>query len=309
LNPDVIARFDTVRASQAAPDRVLVEGARGEPPPATIKVAVNYFGGYRNSMMIRVPEPQLDRKTEIIAETLFERLGGRERFAVSDCKLIRSNRHDPHSNDEAFALLRVTVMDKDAERVGRHFSSTVVEMATGSVPGFSLMHPPTDASPYLVYWPAAVDSRHIQQHVFVGDQERVIDAVGPAPPVNVVTPRLTVPRATRGPSVRQQLGRLYGTRSGDKGGNANLGVWGPTMMAYAFLRGYLSVKQLKVLLPDLEPYRIERFELPNLYALNFYIHGLLGDGVSASTRLDPQAKTLGEYLRSKMVDLPVAILQ
>jgi hypothetical protein len=308
FNPDVTARFDTLRLTQEGPDRVRVEGVRGEPPPTTTKVCINTFGGYRNSMMVRVPEPHVERKRDLISDTLFEKLGGRERFAVTDVKLIRSDRPDPRHNDQAFAILKVTVMDPSEEKVGRAFSSTVVEMATAHVPGLSLMQPPDDATPYLVYWPALIDSKHIRQRVVLDDVERLVDAVPPAPPVEVRVVRPTLPRVTRGPSVHQYFGRLFGARSGDKGGNANLGVWARAPEQYSFLHSFLTVDKLKSLLHDLEPFEIDRHELPNLYALNFYIRGLLGDGVAASTRLDPQAKTLGEYLRAKMVDIPVAIL-
>jgi hypothetical protein len=104
------------------------------------------------------------------------------------------------------------------------------------------------------------------------------------------------------------FGKAFATRSGDKGGNANLGVWARTPVAFAFLQEFLSIDQLKNLLQDLQDYEIERYELPNLLALNFYIKGILGDGVAASLKSDPQAKTLGEYLRAKIVEMPKAIL-
>ena len=103
------------------------------------------------------------------------------------------------------------------------------------------------------------------------------------------------------------FGRLFGTRSGDKGGNANLGVWARGPAAFGFLRRFLSVEQLQKLLPDLQPFAIERYELPNLRALNFYIRGILGEGVAASLRSDPQAKTLGEYLRARIIEVPAGL--
>ncbi|MFO7884230.1 MAG: hypothetical protein R6U68_05355 [Desulfobacteraceae bacterium] len=105
------------------------------------------------------------------------------------------------------------------------------------------------------------------------------------------------------------LGRLFAARSGDKGGNANLGVWAGTDQAHAFLSHYLTCDCLKTLLPDLEPFEITRYDLPNLRAVNFYIKGLLGHGVAASMRSDPQAKTLGEYLRAKIIPVPLSVLE
>ena len=108
--------------------------------------------------------------------------------------------------------------------------------------------------------------------------------------------------------MRAPLGRVAGARSGDKGGNANLGVWARTDAGYAWLAGFLTVARLKELLPETAPLPVERYELPNVRALNFVIAGLLGEGVAASTRLDPQAKSLGEWLRARVVDVPRELL-
>jgi hypothetical protein len=107
---------------------------------------------------------------------------------------------------------------------------------------------------------------------------------------------------------RVPLGEVVGARSGDKGGDANLGVWARTDQAHAWMRQFLTVERLKELLPETAALDVDRYELPNLKALNFVIHGLLGRGVAASTRFDPQAKALGEWLRSRVVDVPEELL-
>jgi hypothetical protein len=116
------------------------------------------------------------------------------------------------------------------------------------------------------------------------------------------------PRAAAGPTVRAPLGRIAGARSGDKGGNANVGLWARDPAAFAWLRGELTVERIRALLPEAAGLEIRRYELPNLAALNFVIIGLLGRGVAASARPDPQAKGLGEYLRSRPVDVPESLL-
>jgi hypothetical protein len=110
------------------------------------------------------------------------------------------------------------------------------------------------------------------------------------------------------PTVTAPLGRICAARSGDKGGNANVGIWTRDPAAYPWLRGYLTVERLRTLLPESAPLDVRRFELPNLSALNFVIVGLLGEGVASSTRPDPQAKGLGEYLRSRCAEIPAALL-
>ena len=120
---------------------------------------------------------------------------------------------------------------------------------------------------------------------------------------------VTIPKVPAGERTTIPFGRLFGTRSGDKGGCANLGVWAKTDAAYGFLYEFLTVEEFKRLLPDMAEYEIDRYELPNLLALNFYIHGVLQDGVSSSTRVDGQAKSMGEYLRAKYIQAPAVLLE
>jgi len=131
------------------------------------------------------------------------------------------------------------------------------------------------------------------------------------PGVAAAPPPLPAPPAPPpgGPTVRAPLGRAFGARSGDKGGNANVGVWARGPEGYAFLASFLTVENFRALLPEARGLQVRRYELPNLLALNFVVVGLLGEGVSSSTRIDPQAKGLGEWLRARVVDLPVALVE
>ena len=102
---------------------------------------------------------------------------------------------------------------------------------------------------------------------------------------------------------------MFGARSGDKGGNANVGIWARSERAYRFLDGFLTVERFRELIPEARDLDVHRYELPNLRSLNFVVVGLLGEGVSSSTRVDPQAKGLSEWLRARVVDLPVELLE
>jgi hypothetical protein len=104
------------------------------------------------------------------------------------------------------------------------------------------------------------------------------------------------------------LGTLIGARSGDKGGNANVGFWARNDDAAQWLLGWLDEKAFRALLPEADGLAVDVHPLPNLRAVNVVVHGLLGEGVASSTRFDPQAKGLGEYLRSRLVDLPAHLL-
>jgi hypothetical protein len=308
LTPDVAARFDTIEISQEGPDRTKITGVKGEPPPATTKVCINNAGNYRNSMTIVLTGLDIEKKAKIFEDALFDSLGGRGKFAVENVQLIRSDKEDPQTNDEAFAYLRVSVMDPDAKKVGK-FSAKIVELGLANIPGFTATAPPTKGGPAIIHWPTLISTRHIQQKVMLEQKVVMVDSVLPDPSVpEPDAKKITIPPMPAGKMIRMPLGRVFATRSGDKGGNANLGVWAKTPEAYAFLRVFLTTDKLKELLRDMSGFEMERYEFPNLLAVNFYIKGVLGEGVAASMRSDPQAKTLGEYLRAKVIEMPEAIV-
>lgn len=355
-NPDATVRLNSIRLTQEGPDRVLVHDVRGIPGPDHVKVAINYLGGYRNSMTFVLTGLDIEEKAAIAERTLWSLIpGGKDAFDDVDVTLIRSDRSDPATNDDALAYLRITVMDRDQAKVGRAFSNKVIEMVLASYPGFFTTSPPTDASSFGVYWPSLVPA-DFPHHVTVIDGERIpIDPPPPPPVLDVkrqprkpgsggngssplgppATPmlrpdpdslatllddlarqRLSVEVGGEGPpywdqvvTLRAPLGHVVGARSGDKGGNANVGVWTRDDDAYDWLTWFLTVDRLRELMPtETNGLEVERYELPNLRALNFVLKGLLGRGVAASTRTDPQAKGLGEYLRAKVVDVPAHLL-
>ncbi len=310
LNPDVTARFDTIRLAQDGADRVTVTGVKGEPPPPTTKLCLNYLGGFRNSVTFVLTGLDIPEKAKLIEDTFWPMVGGREAFAEAHASLVRGDREDPESNEAASAHLKLTVKDRDPARVGRAFSNRAIEMALAHYPGFHMTSPPAEESPYAVYWPALVPSELIEQVVHLGGEAVTIAPVlPPSRPAVVDVPAVTLPPAPPGATKKAPLGRLFGTRSGDKGGNANLGVWAKSPEAYTWLVATLTPERLTQLLPECRGLAVERHLLPNLLALNFVVKGLLGEGVSSSTRSDPQAKSLGEYLRAKHVEIPTALLQ
>jgi hypothetical protein len=309
LNPDATARFDTIRLEPVGPDRVRVSGVRGEPPPPDTKLCLNYVGGYRNSMTFVLTGLDIPDKAKLVEDTFWPLVGGRERFAETAVSLVRSDREDPESNEAAMAFLKLTVKDPDAAKVGRAWSNRAIEMALGHYPGFHMTSPPTEEAAYAVYWPALVPSSLIEQVVHVDGERIAVEPVLPPGHHRPVTPgSVALPPPPDGPTVRAPLGRVAGARSGDKGGNANVGLWARTPAAYAWLERTLTSDRLRSLVPEARGLRIERHPLPNLLALNFVIEGLLGEGVSSSTRSDPQAKSLGEYVRARVVDVPEALL-
>ena len=308
LNPDVSADFSTIRLTQEAADRVRISGVRGVPPPSTAKVALNLVGGFRNSMTFLLTGLDIEAKADLVKRQLGPALADIESVTWA---LARTDREDPETNEQAVATLRVTVKDPDAAKIGRPFSSAAVEIALASYPGCTLTSPPGEATMYGVYWPALVATEEVEQVVVLDDASRTTienPGAGSSGRPRVVEVRTPTP-VSAGEHLRAPLGSVAGARSGDKGGNANLGVWVESDEAFDWLSRGLTVEKFKELLPETMEYDVERFDLPNIRALNFVIHGLLGEGVAAGTRQDPQAKGLGEWLRARHVNIPLSLLE
>ncbi|NVJ17284.1 acyclic terpene utilization AtuA family protein [Myxococcus sp. AM010] len=306
--PDATARFDTIALASHGKDRVRISGVRGEPPPPTVKVCLNNLGGYRNEATFILVGLDIEEKARLAREQLEAALTRKPKEL--QWMLTRTDREDAATEEQAAAFLRVVVKDADAKVVGRAFSGAAVELALGSYPGFTMTAPPSDGAPYGVYTPAYVEAGRVEHVAVLEDGTRTA-----APPpgetraLEPVEPPPLPPPAPGGPTRRAPLGRIVAARSGDKGGTANIGVWARTDAAWRWLVHALTVEKLRDLLPETAPLPLERHVFPNLRGLNFVVEGLLGEGVSSSTRFDPQGKALGEWLRSRHMDIPEALLR
>lgn len=305
--PDATARFDTIAVESAGADRVRISGVRGEPPPPDVKVCLNRLGGFRNEAEFMLVGLDIEEKAALVRAQFDAALDPRPSEVVYT--LARTDHPDAPSEEQASATLRVTVKDADSKVVGRHFSSAAVELALASYPGFFVPRLPGDAAPFGVYTPAWVDTGKVPHVAVLPDGTRT----DVAPPDEtrgleaVSAPALPAPLPP-GPTRRVPLGRVALARSGDKGGDANIGVWVRTEEAWRWLAHALTEEALRTLLPETRGLTVHRYALPNLRALNFVVEGLLGEGVSSSTRFDPQAKALGEWLRARHVDIPESLL-
>ena len=311
LNPDVISHFDTLEITQESQDRVLVKNNRGSSPTKTHKVCINLVGGYRNGIELLLTGLDIEEKSKLIVDQIFKSLGGREQFDKVDIQLHRTDKENPTSNEEAQAFLRIDVMSSNPDLVGRLFNAKIIELALANFPGWTGRSGVVPSGAYIEYWPALVNSKYIKEHIHIDG--KVID-VTPTSQMDLEEKYYQkVPYENNKLDINnfkeEYFGKIFGTRSGDKGGCANLGVWAKSQDAYSFLFEFLTVKKLKELMPDLDEFQIDRYELPNILSLNFYVHGILQDGVSSSTRMDGQAKSLGEYLRAKKINFPEQLLK
>jgi hypothetical protein len=302
--PDATLRLDSVQLAEHGPDRVAISGVRGEPPPPTLKVSLNSLGGYRNQVEFVLTGLDIDAKAQLVKDQLAAVLPPEVQW-----ELARTDSQDAATEEEASATLRCVARGSDPKAIGRAFSGAAVELALASYPGFHLTGPPGDAQPYGVFTAGYIDRSQVRQVAVLpgGEQADVPDpatTVALAPADAAAAPSWTGGRPVR----RAPLGTVAGARSGDKGGDANVGTWARDENAYAWLVSALTVERLRELLPEAAGLPVTRYLLPNLHAVNFVIEGLLGQGVAAAARFDPQAKAVGEWLRARYLEIPEELL-
>ncbi len=315
LGPDVTVHLDSVRLAQQGEDRVAISGVVGEAPPEQLKVCVNELGGWRNSVELVLTGLDVEAKAAWVREQLTPRLGAAE-VVWSE---VTPPPVDAATEEAASTLLRCTVKDPSPEPVGRAFTAATVELALASYPGFTMTAPPAAGTPYGVYRAAYVDRAEVTHTVVHADGRREVVADPTA-----FTPATEAPGARPSPypsspdvlTRRMPLGTFVHARSGDKGGDANIGLWvahdGVDPQTYdarvQWLFKMMSPRGIGALLPEAADLDVDVWLLPHLGAVNLVVHGLLGQGVAASTRFDPQAKGLGEWLRSRTVSIEKSLL-
>ncbi|WP_172800278.1 MULTISPECIES: acyclic terpene utilization AtuA family protein [unclassified Mycobacterium] len=303
-NPDATLRVDSIELSGDGRDRVGIAGVRGEPPPPTLKVSLNSIGGFRNDVTLVLTGLDIEAKADLVRRQLESSLTVKP--AEMEWTLARTDHADADTEEAASALLRCVVRDPDPANVGRQFSSAAVELALASYPGFHATSPPGQGQVYGVFRPAFVAATEVPHVAVYADGRRVeippaAETMELAPVSPLASPEPLPVGATR----RLPLGTIAGARSGDKGGSANVGVWVRTEEQWRWLSHELTIEKLRELLPETADLTVTRHLLPNLRAVNFVIEGILGEGVAYQARFDPQAKGLGEWLRSRTVDIPV----
>ena len=329
LGPDASVHLDSVDLAEDGDDRVRISGVRGQAPPPQLKVCVNELGGFRNTLEFVLTGLEIDAKADWVRAQMEAALVKHPPASV-EWALARTERENASTEEAASCRLRCTVKDADANIVGKAFTAAAIELGLASYPGFTLTAPPARATPYGIYRPAYVDQAAVEHTVVHddGSSQRIEpppefadpsqareflrgdgrDTAGrPKESTAAMADRMAagVPRdvVTR----RLPFGTFVHARSGDKGGDANIGLWvdqsrnGPERVAW--LTKVVTPSRIRDLIPECADLQIEVYPLPNLGAVNVLIRGLLGDGVAASSRFDPQAKGLGEWLRSRHVSI------
>jgi Acyclic terpene utilisation family protein AtuA len=311
ITPDVVADFGSIRLEQAGRDRVRVWGIKGRPAPPSLKVSASYFDGWKASGTLIISAPEAAEKSRAFATLFWKRLG--VSFAARHVELIgHSACWGPLAApvDPPEVLLRLSVRDADKGAI-EQFSKMVPAVILSGPPGVAVTGGRPQAQEVVAYWPALVPRDRVKATVVTRDGERLLDWPTPivAPKKPSPQPREKWPKAKGSTKrVTTTLARLAHARSGDKGDTANIGLIARAPEIYPWLRATVTAAVVKRRFKGLCLGKVERFEVPNLWALNFLLHESLGGGGTVSLRLDAQGKTLSHALLAMEVRAPQALL-
>lgn len=310
FNPDATACFDTIKLQLLEKDKVLITGVKGLAPPRELKVSVNVFGGYKNSVEFVLTGLDRKEKAEAVKNAFLSSIdtAGIDELVVDFVDLAKEN---TPRNQEACSFLRIIAKSREHKPVSRQFSQAATELALANYPGFFMTSPPKDATEFGIFWPCLIPRDKVKINIHMPDQTYEFSENFDCDftDLNKARPKYEAPKFNYSQTQLLPLGTIVGGRSGDKGGDANVGFFVFNQESYDWLASYLTEEKLRELLLEAKDLKIIRTLFPNLLAVNFVIKGLLGQGVAASTRFDPQAKGLAEYLRSRLVEIPTNLIE
>lgn len=319
--PDATLRLDRVQVEDLGDNRVRISGATGELPPPTTKVSVNRIGGYRNELHVYLTGLDIEAKADLFIRQMDT---VQPRPATVEYRLERTDHPDASTQAAATARLSCVCWDNSpepgvAEKTVNAWARGAIGIGLGTYSGAFFDGTPPRGTAYGVYEPAYVPNDLPRHTAHRPDGTAVpIDPPERTAPVGPALTDLPVPTpspdaaAAFGTTHRGPLGLLVDARSGDKGGSANIGLWVRTDLTvdreevYRWLLSTVTTDSLRTLLPEIadRDLVVDIHPVPHLLAVNVVIQDILGHGVAHGARFDPQAKGLGEWLRSRHVDLP-----
>jgi hypothetical protein len=342
LNPDVLALIDEANLKQVGENRVLVTGIGGSAPPPTTKLAVCLHGGYQAEIFVYFAGLDVDDKIALLRAQLMDKVDPTDYLTLSIEPYGGRSVSNPRTQAECTVQVRLFAQAK-TESVLEQFKQDIFYNGMQGCCGFHVaMDWRTMAPrPFVRYFPAIINQEILNQTVTFLHRDKA-ELLVPKPPAQhyrlfagqaSYEPRQPFDLESFGQTQRRPLGEplricqglssfisnadvfffigdLVFARSGDKGGNANVGFWVRNPEAWPWLKSFLDSRQLIQLLgDDWKPwYRVERFEFPHLWAVHFVVYGILQEGIASSSILDGFAKSFGEFLRARFVDIPMELL-
>ncbi|KAL0578130.1 hypothetical protein V5O48_003873 [Marasmius crinis-equi] len=313
LNPDVVASLEDIKIEQVGKDRVRLYGVRGLPPPPTTKLAAYTLAGYQAELTLFAVGLDIKEKFELQKAQILGQVD-QSQYSTISIHTYGTCPENPQSQNDATVAIRHFIQAPKAEAI-LGFWRTLFGIWLGGYAGAHLNMDTRTATPkpHLEYFPALIPQHLVQLKAHVEDQVLPVTPVSRVEPFDgqrSYGPRVTTSLSDFGPSAKAPLGKLVYARSGDKGGNANVGLWVHHDDEWLWLQSFLTVEKFKELLGrDYRPeYRIERFEMPNIKVVHFVTYGILQNGVGSSSVIDGLAKSFGEFVRARVVDVPTKFL-
>jgi len=305
--PDCVAYFNTIELSDDGPDRVAVRGVRGAQAPEKFKVSISFEQGFRAFGRLMVSGPDARRKAEHVAKVFWESAGGAGHYADTLTQFVGDDSCHPSvtGGEPGEILLQVAARDDDRDKLANDFAPQLVPKVLSTVPGITYLADQGRPRPSGVvgYWPALIGRDSVRVEVEVGGERVAVPTAAPPTKAAVVTPPPLAPHQPDSSSTKRvRLSELCLARSGDKGDTCNVGVIARSPEIRAWMYDYLTAERVKAYFGDMVKGEVERFEVPNLLALNFLLHGSLGGGGTLSLLLDAQGKTYASYLLNMEVD-------
>ena len=217
----------------------------------------------------------------------------------------------PANQAEATMVIRMAVAAQERAEIEK-FRAGFSSFGLGGMPGLTCEFI-TPITPRMEYWPGIVEQRECRHQIMLGDGKKIsitlpdmaADAATSGKPVAAQSGDLS----RFGPTRRAPLGEIIYTRSGDKGGDASLGVWCRSPEALPWVTAYLTGARVHRLMGLADTVSVDAFPLPNIHGQLYILRGYFGRSGTGNIGLDQIGKGLGEFLRSCIVDIPVSLLK
>ncbi|THY42564.1 DUF1446-domain-containing protein [Aureobasidium pullulans] len=317
LDPDVVADIGSIRIEETGRKNcVSITGCKGFPPPATTKVMVAAPGGWQAETTYYINGLDVQEKAQMMKQQLQSIFSG-SKFSKLSAELYGTQVDNPSSQQAGTVMLRVFAQARGKEDIAAEkFKIPLYSLRMQSYPGYHMNLDFRTMEPKQFYeiFPATIPQATINHEAVVAGQ--TISIPPPRRTQHYPVQRPSSETATAidlksfGPTERRPLGTVVHARSGDKANNSNAGFFVRHADEYPWLQSLLTVDKLKELLQDdYAGHSIERCEFPSILAVHFRIMDFLHGGIASSSRIDGLGKGVGEYLRSKHVEIPIKLLQ
>lgn len=322
LNSDVTAHITNIWFEQLSTNRVAMRGVQGRPPPPTTKVGITALAGYQAEAWWFLTGLHVSDKARMLEAQLRRNLAPYSAdFTTLRFSTIGRPAPDADNQDAATAMFRIFAQARTASALTpKKFLRPIMDNIMQGYPGatFHLDFRQGLPKPFYEYFvtllpQTAIDHRtHIRgrQITIPPPENTMLTDSNTDHPQSSQTPLPSTTTQSFGPTLPLPLGTIIHARSGDKSHTCNCGFWTPDPSSYPWLLTLLTTPLIRSLLgPNTPPtLKISRFELPNLRAVHFLFEGLLGRGVTATSGLDFLGKNCAEFLRARVVDIPIRFL-